>query len=73
MNITEKYTLEIHRIKQIICDLKNGHIYEADPVIGVPKCSTMGENLEKEFDLLIEKIEKDQSGDIELVANILSK
>lgn len=73
MNISEKYTFEIQSIKQMICDLKNGHIYEADPVPGVPKCSTMGEKLEKEFDLLIKKIETDLPGNVEITSSHLQK
>ena len=72
MNITEKYALEIQTIKQLINQLKNGQIYEIDSVPGLPKCNTIGEKLEKEFDLLLKKIETERSGKIELAAQLLS-
>lgn len=68
MKPSEKYTLEIESIMQKIDDLKNGRVYEHDPVPGVPKCETLGIKLEQEFRRLIAKLDADATGDIEIVA-----
>ena len=51
--------------------IKNGQIYERDPVPGVPECATVGARLEKNFINLIQLIESDAKGDIEVAAEYL--
>lgn len=68
MKLREKYALEIQSIRQDIELLKNGQIYEIDQVPGVPRCSTIGQRLEEKFNALFVKIEQDDVGSIELVA-----
>ena len=69
MKPSEKYTLEIESIMRKIDDLKNGRVYELDPVPGTPKCTTMGIKLEQE--LLIAKLDADAAGNIEIIAEHL--
>lgn len=73
MKLKEKYCLELQEISGMLTQLKNGQIYEADPVPGKPKCSTIGANLQQKLEELLYKIENDRMGDIEVAATILGK
>ena len=73
MKPSEKYTLEIESIMQKIDDLKNGRVYELDPVPGTPKCETLGSKLEQELKLLIAKLDADAAGNIEIVAEHIER
>ncbi len=71
MKLKEKYCLELQEIGGMLTQLKNGQIYEADPVPGNPKCSTIGANLQQKLEELLYKIENDRIGNIEVAAAIL--
>lgn len=71
MKISDKYCLEIQAVMNDIEIIKNGQIYERDPVPGVPECATVGARLEKNFINLIQLIESDAKGDIEVAAEYL--
>lgn len=71
MKLRERYALEIQSIWQDVETLKNGQIYELDRVPGVPRCSTVGQNLEKKLSALLSKIEQDVEGSIETAAKII--
>lgn len=71
MKPSEKYSLEIQIIRQIIESLKAGQVYEIQNVPGVPRVSTVGTKLEEKFDLLIEKLDREVPGNIEIAAHIL--
>lgn len=71
MTISDKYCLEIQAVMNDIEIIKNGQIYERDPVPGVPECAAVGARLEKNFMRLIKRIESDAKGDIEVAAEYL--
>lgn len=71
MKPSEKYSLEIQIIRQIIESLKAGQVYEIQNTPGVPRVSTVGTKLEEKFDLLIEKLDREVPGNIEIAAHIL--
>lgn len=71
MKPSEKYSLEIQIIRQIIESLKAGQVYEIQNTPGVPRVSTVGTKLEEKFDLLIRKLDGEAPGDIEIAAHIL--
>ncbi len=71
MKISDKFCLEIQAVMNDIDIIKNGQIYEIDSVSGVPKCATVGARLEKNFMKLIQRIESDTKGDIEVAAEYL--
>lgn len=71
MTISDKYRLEIQAVMNDIEIIKNGQIYERDPVPGVPECATVGARLEKSFMRLLKRIESDAKGDIKVAAEYL--
>ena len=71
MKPSEKYSLEIQIIRQIIESLKAGQVYEIQNTPDVPRVSTVGTKLEEKFDLLIRKLDGEAPGDIEIAAHIL--
>lgn len=71
MKPSEKYGLEIQNIKSLIEKLKAGQVYEIQNVRGVPAVRTIGDDLEKQFDLLIKKLDREVPGNIESAAHIL--
>lgn len=73
MDISKKYGIEINKIHNHIEDLKRGHVYELTHTPGTPSCATLAQHLREDIDALIAKIEADEPGIVEKVAEVAQK
>lgn len=71
--IKEKYCLELQDIQNDIEILKNKQLYEIQHLVGTPSCVTLGERLERKISDLLNKIDSDLPGSLEVTAEMLKK
>ncbi len=68
MDIKKKYSAELNMINMHLADLERGHIYEITQTPGTPNCTTLANHLRKSIGELLYKIENEEQGVTEKVA-----
>ena len=56
------FSIELHKIRKHLSDLKRGHIYELTRTPGTPSCATLAQHLKQDIAALLDIIENDNPG-----------
>lgn len=65
--------MELNKISNHLIDLEKGRIYELTKTPGTTSYATLAQHLRRDIDDLINKIENDEPGLVEKVADIQKK
>lgn len=58
MNNNEIISLRIQNIENDLALLRQRHIYEIENIRGVPKCATLADRIQRNFDIVLEEYDK---------------